>query len=669
MLIAQPLPPPEAPQVIVVTGEALPEPVAERPYAAIVLTRDRLANAPSHQLDSILAAIPGLQLFRRSDSTSGHPTSQGVTLRALGGNASSRALLILDGVPQSDPFGGWVNWPAYDPASLSDVRIVRGGGSVAYGPGALAGTIEMQSLAMAGLESGIEAGSRNSLLARARAGSEGRGGLFTVNVRGSRSDGFVPVTRAGRGPADRAAPYREASLRARWIAGIADDVEMQASALGFAEERERGLAFSGNRTRGADLSMRLVGSGRWRWSATGYGQWRNFRSSFASVDDGRTTARRVALQDSVPSTGIGASIELRPPVGRDFELRIGGDHRSQDGESRELYAFADGEPTRRRQAGGDSATTGLFIEGAWSRGALVASAGARLDRWHIGGGRLTERLIATGVATRDDAFPDRSGWQPTARAGLEAALGGGLSLRSAAYTGWRLPTLNELFRPFRAGPDATAANAGLEPERLAGAEGGIGFERGGIDLSLTAFVNRLSDSIANVTLAQGPGLFPGVGFVAGAYRQRRNLDAVLVRGIEADASYRRGSWTVRAGASLNDAKVRADGPASNLDGLRPAQTPRFAMSGSVAWEKAGHSAELLVRHTGAQFEDDLNSLELPPATTVGAFAALPLAPRLQLVGRAENLFGATVVAGLDEDGVVERARPRTFWVGVRLRGL
>lgn len=69
----------------------------------------------------MLKDVPGLQLFRRSDARSGHPTSQGVTFRALGGNASSRALLILDGVPQGDPFGGWVNWPAYDPARvLSD---------------------------------------------------------------------------------------------------------------------------------------------------------------------------------------------------------------------------------------------------------------------------------------------------------------------------------------------------------------------------------------------------------------------------------------------------------------------------------------------------------------------------------------------------------------------
>ena len=68
-----------------------------------------------------------------------------------------------------------------------------------------------------------------------------------------------------------------------------------------------------------------------------------------------------------------------------------------------------------------------------------------------------------------------------------------------------MPTLNELFRPFRAGPDATAANPLLEPERLSGAEAGVRFSRGGAQVELTGFVNRLSDAIANVTIGHGPG--------------------------------------------------------------------------------------------------------------------------------------------------------------------
>src|SRR6476660_6774616 len=172
---ALPLEPPQAP--IIVTGKALPEPKADQVYAVERIGRRQIEQSPTHELDQLLKDIPGVQLFRRSDAHSGHPTSQGVTLRSLGGNASSRALLVLDGVPQSDPFGGWVNWPAYDAQDLAEIRVVRGGGSVTNGPGALAGTIDMTSRADAGLSGEIDGGSRNSLEARGRAGLVAGAGL------------------------------------------------------------------------------------------------------------------------------------------------------------------------------------------------------------------------------------------------------------------------------------------------------------------------------------------------------------------------------------------------------------------------------------------------------------------------------------------------------------
>ena len=122
-------------------------------------------SIPSSQtVENALRDVPGLQQFRRSDARTANPTSQGVTLRGLGGNASSRALLILDGVPQADPFGGWVAWPGYDALALNSVRITRGGGSGADGQGAISGTIELFSDDVGDrIELGAAYGSRNSV--------------------------------------------------------------------------------------------------------------------------------------------------------------------------------------------------------------------------------------------------------------------------------------------------------------------------------------------------------------------------------------------------------------------------------------------------------------------------------------------------------------------------
>ena len=660
-----PPPPPE----IVVTGTALPEAKAERAYATERITRRQIEQSPSHSLDQLLKDVPGVQLFRRSDSHSGHPTSQGVTLRALGGNASSRALLILDGVPQTDPFGGWVNWPAYDPLDIRQIRVVRGGGSVANGPGALAGTIEMFSRADPRVLGEVDVGSRESFEGRAHAGAPLGGGVLSLSGRLERGDGFVPVTAATRGPADEPALYRNWSSRAQLVSPLGASTELQVSADGFHDWRTRGTDFTENRTNGADASVRLVGHGEWQWSALGYWQWRNLMSSFANVSAGRVTAARVSLQDSVPSYGVGGSFELRPPVPKDIELRFGADTRRVTGESRELSNYVAGEPTRRRRAGGDSWTAGMFAEASADVGSITLTGGARLDRWQIGDGHLFEQVIASGVVLRDEQDPKRSGWLPTARGGVVARIGGGFTLRSAGYLGWRLPTLNELFRPFRAGLDATAANPDLDPERLAGAEAGIEYAHGPVQISATAFVNRLKDAIANVTLGQGPGIFPGVGFVAagGTYRERENVDAVKVHGVEASASWTQGGWQAQAGASWTQAKMDASGAAAFLNGKRPAQTPNLAATFSVGYDDRGKGGQLVVRHVGDQFEDDLNSRTLKAATTVDAFASWPLTKRLLLVGRAENIFDKLVMAAINGDGSVERATPRTLWIGLRFR--
>ena len=626
MIAAPPAEP--APSVIIVTGQALPEAKADRAYSVQRIDRREIEQSPTHELDQLLKDVPGVQLFRRSDAHSGHPTSQGVTLRALGGNASSRALLVLDGVPQTDPFGGWVNWPAYDPLDLQQIRVVRGGGSVANGPGSLAGTIEMISRDDAGASGELDAGSRGSFEERGRIGVAAGGGLLSLSGHAESGDGFIPVTADTRGPADEPAPYRNWSLRGRWSTAIGKSVDLQASLDGFHDWRTRGTDFTQNRTNGVDASLRLVGRGAWQWSALGYWQARNLMSSFASVSAGRTTATQVSLQDSVPSHGLGGSVELRPPMPRNIELRLGMDARRTDGESRELYSFVSGDPTRRRKAGGETLTAGLFGEATADLGALTLTGGARLDHWQVSHGHLHELLLATGDVTRDDHDPKRQGWLPTARGGAVVALGGGFSLRSAGYLGWRMPTLNELFRPFRAGADATAANPDLKPEKLAGAEAGAEFVHGGLRLTATGFVNRLKDAIANVTLGEGPGIFPGVGFVGagGTYGQRQNIGAVDVRGIEAGADWTSGPWHLGAGLSLTHARVHDRGAAQQLDGLRPAETPRVAATLSAGWQKLGKSFDVVVRRVGAQFDDDLNTRTLKAATTARCIRRMAAEP-------------------------------------------
>jgi vitamin B12 transporter len=654
---------------IVVTGRGLGAGVGESVYGAAVLDRARLTGSASGRLDELLKEVPGFQLFRRSDARSANPTSQGATLRALGGNASSRALLLLDGVPQTDPFGGWISWPAYDPERLGAVRVVRGGGSGVNGPGALAGTIELESAypsEVRGAHAALAYGSRDSVDARAGFGTALGRGFLSLSGNYGRGDGFIPVIEAQRGPIDRPSPYEQASLSARLVAPVRQGTEIQLSGLVFSDRRERGTEFSAIQTNGADASARLVGR---RWSALVYVQTRDFYNSFASVNADRTAVSRVSEQYAVPSTGLGARFEARPAVGP-FELRLGGDWRRTEGETRELFNFQNRVGTRRRIAGGETHTAGAFAEAAWESDSVTLTGGGRIDRWRIKDGILNERLIATGATLTDVHYPDRSGWQPTGRAGIAWRPAGAVTLRTAAYLGWRLPTLNELYRPFRVGADATAANPALAPERLKGVEAGVEYRPlPGARIGVTIFANRLEDGIANVTLGRGPGTFPGVGFVAagGEYRQRQNIDAIVARGVEIDGRIAVRRWSLSGGYSFADARVAASGAALPLDGLRPAQTPKHSLAATIGWQGPGGArASATARYVGSQYEDDLNAQILPDALTFDAAASLPLRGKVSIRMRAENITDARVVAGISGNGIVERATPRTVWIGLRL---
>lgn len=669
-VLASPLSPP-----IIVTG--LPESMGDSAYSATDIAMDS-----SQTVENALRNIPGLQQFRRSDARSANPTSQGITLRGLGGNASSRALLILDGVPQADPFGGWVAWPGYDALALSSARITRGGGSGANGQGAISGTIELFSDDIGDLiELGAAYGSRNSVDADLIIGRELGQGQLTISANYARGDGFIPIIEGQRGSVDRQAEYEQAGIAVRFVAPLSDNTELQANVRAFTDDRERGFEFSDNHNDGADASIHLVNRSEtgWQWSALAYVQIRNFDVSFGGVANDRNSVNRVFEQFNVPSTGLGARFEVRPPVGDNIELRIGGDWRRTEGTTNENFFFADNDtPRRSRRAGGNTATYGGFVEASLQASdALVLTGGGRLDFWSIDDGFRKEIELINpfpGSVRTDVQFANRSGTEFTGRGGFAYDIADQLTFRGAAYLGWRLPTLNELFRPFRVGPDATAANELLEPERIKGAELGLDWKSDNISIGLTAFYNELDNAVANVTLDSGPGLFPGVGFVSGAgvFRQRQNLDNITSKGIEIDTEFDLSelveNLSIRAAYAYVDAEVNSSGAAAGVDGLRPAQIPKHNASASVRWQQAdGTGAAVSLRYIGSQFEDDQNSRSLDNALTIDGRLGFAVNESLLVEGRVENLFDTRIETAISSNGIVERAFPRTFWIGLRAK--
>ena len=634
---------------IIVTGRGLDDAAGDVAYSIATVERERLTATASGRLEDALKDVAGLQQFRRSDARSANPTSQGATLRGLGGNAASRVLVLLDGVPQGDPFAGYINWPLYLPERIGRVRVTRGGGSGAGGSGALAGTIELDSVgavdapARAGSLSG---GSFEAVEGRALISGRLGGGFGLVSGGYAQGDGFVPVVTPG--PADRGARYAQGSFAARAVIPAAGG-ELQAAIDLSDDVRTRGTDFSRNSTTGADASLRYVARDL---LLLGYVQLRRFTSQFASVDAARSQATQTLDQFNTPATGLGLKAEVRPRIGA-TELRIGAEWRQTSGETNEGFSFLNGAATRLREAGGQSDIVGGFVEATHKLGPVTLTGGGRLDRWSLTKGFLRERRVG-GAPLSDTSFAARSGWEWTARGGAAFDVTPGLALRGAGYIGWRLPTLNELYRPFRVGTEVTGPNAALVPERSEGGELGLSWRpTSGLRIDAAAFAVRLRDAIANVTLSQTP---------AGIMRERRNLDALDVRGVEADMRWHSGDWRVAASAAFTDSRISASGLAAPLNDLRPASVAPFQASGTLGWR--GLSTTL--RYISAQWDDDQNTRRLAPALTLDAIADAPLGGGIAVRARIENALDTEVQAARSAAGVIERASPRAFWIGLRV---
>ena len=642
----------EAP-VIVVTGTGLPDTPATPAYDTQVLDREQLVATGSGRIEDALAAVAGFQQFRRSDSRSSNPSAQGVTLRALGGNASSRAQVLLDGVPMSDPFFGYIPFSAIAPERLASVRVTRGGGSGPFGAGALAGTIELSSADARTL--GLAAGQalindRGESEASASVAPALGSGFAVISGRWDRGGGFDTTPRDQRVPASARAAYDAWSLQGRAVAPLGDRAELQARVLAYRDERTLRFDGAGSSTAGQDASLRVVGRGPWQFDGLGYVQARNFTNVVISS----ATFRPVLDQRNTPATGVGGKFELRPPIGKSGVLRLGVDYRRSSGRLYEnAISGVTGAVTQRRTAGGVNTDLGFFAENDLTLGRVILTGGMRADRYTIRDGFYTARS-ATGIVFDEDVYADRADWETSFRGGAVVRMGGGLRLRAAGYTGLRLPTLNELYRPFTVFPVTTRANAGLLPERLEGIEAGIDYSpSNSLDLSLTAFDNTVERAIANVTM--GPDL-----------RQRQNIDAIEARGLEASVGLVVGSLRLNGALAYTDAKARGSGAAAALDGKRPAQTPRWFAGGTITWRPADRALiAITLRHVGAQFEDDLESDLLPSATTLDAFVRLPVTARLALLVRGENLADVTILTR-NQGGSIDLGTPRTLWAGFEI---
>jgi outer membrane receptor protein involved in Fe transport len=644
-------------EVIVVTGLRLPRPLHDVPAAITVIDRAQLARSAFTLADDLVRMVPGVGAFRRSSSTAADPTSQGLNLRGLGPSGVSRALALRDGIPLNDPFGGWVYWRALSPLGIERIEVVPSGASALFGDFALGGVMQVLSrpLDARSLDVVVASGS----LATGRLAVRGVERLGDVGIELSgeamRSDGYTPVAQAARGAVDGPAGSGHLSTGLRIEHRHAGSMVHGALRM-FIESLDAGTQHTTAdvQTVTYDAGWELA-RGAGTLDAQLFGGQQQFNQERARVSPSRGTADSAALQRT-PSDNQGALVTWTPHAWGAHAIVVGLDAQRVAGTATDALTPAALTPSTltRREAGGEQRFAGVFAEDTIQlMPALALTAAVRLDGWqNLAAGRTLTAFDGTMTVT---SFADASELQLDPRLGALVHVRPDVALRASAYRAFRAPTLNELYRPFQVGTVLTAANDRLRPETLWGGELGTQLGAEGLRFQATAFWNRLSDPISNVTLAAP---------IDGATRQRQNLGRTRVRGLELELVWRpQDAWTVHVAHTFSDAQVIEAPTQPELVGKRLAQDPRHRTTAAVSY----HDPQIAtltgeIRYLDRMFEDDLNTLPIGAVALVDARAERSLGSGFAMFVSGQNLFDRHYLvgrAGIDTEGA-----PRTFELGV-----
>ncbi len=659
---------------MVVSAARTAEPPEQVPFSVAALSGEQLRANPASTADGALRSVPGFSLFRRSDSLSANPTAQGVSLRGLGPSGASRSLVLLDGVPLNDPFGGWVTWSKVPREALAGAEVVRGGGATAWGNAALGGIVQLFTENPGATRGRFAAayGDFTTHSAELAVSQPMGSGTLQLLARDFATDGFQLVAPENRGSIDQPAASEHRWLAGRWQQPLPSGRQLTLTARTFNEDRTNGTPYQQNASREDFASVALSGATGtiFAWDAVAYAQDQRFASTFSSVNATRTAETPASDQFAVPAkafgaawTGVWKSNTSRTSAGLDW--------RRVRGETREHFTFSAGDFTRERVAGGTQEVAGLFVlhERALAPG-LRATFGGRLDSWRETDGHRRETERATGNVLRNDTYANLDGVEFSPSAGLVWQATAAWRVRAAAQHSFRRPTLNELYRPFRVGNVITEANAALETERATSAELGVEYTANTLTIGAAVFWNNLRDAVGNVTLYRGPGTFPIVGFVpaGGLGRQRLNLDRTRVQGVELLARWTPiPTLTLTADYLYNDAKVREATLAPGLAGKRLAQVPRHVAAFGASWQPVSAlTFTPRARFLGQQFEDDENLLRLGAALIVDLGVSYRLAEKVELYLNAENLTDERIETGRSANDLINTGSPRLVLGGVRV---
>lgn len=612
--------------------------LSETPGSTVLLSNTDVDASPALRLDDVLRQVPGFSLFRRSDSRTANASNQGVSLRGLGGTAASRALVLEDGLPLVDAFGGWVYWDRVPREAVATVEVFRGGASNLYGSDALGGVVQFITRQPQHPAFSLETSYGNERTPDLSVWTGTRFHKWDVSVGSEmfRTDGYILVPTWQRGAVDTNANSKNASVELNLGRQIGANGRVFVRGNYFTEFRNNGTPIQTNDTRMAEGAIGFDQQFGDKDSLTlrTYGKVQGYDQRFSSVASDRNSESLTNLQ-YVPEQVVGGTGQWTHLLGSHQTLIGGADLMEVMGASDEQL-FSSGVHTRNNAAGGRQRIFGLFGEDIIHLNNWTFILGARVDDWNNFDASSICTPISGICTSSSQLYPARSDLAFSPRLSVLRSLTHNVSITGSAYRAFRAPTLNELYRSFRLGNVLTLNNPQLNAERLTGAEAGLNvasFDRK-LDLRGTFFWSDIVNPVENVTI--NPTVSP-------VLRQKQNLGRIRSRGVEFDAAYHVNQQIqVTAGYEFTDATVVSYNVPTggvSLLGKDVAQVPHHVFTWQARyWNPSQLMFSVEGRYVGNQFDDDQNLYPLGQFYTMNLQIGRNLTRNLEAFAAAENLL-------------------------------
>jgi len=650
-----------------------------------VFTNDDVKQTPALVVDDALRWIPGFNTFRRSSSVvtapADDPEAQGVTLRGVGPGGASRALVLYDGIPVNDAFGGWIYWDELPLAGIDHVEVVEGGGSDLWGNEAEGGVINIISKQPANTNNvQIQGSFGNRDTTQDNVSGDYIWGPIKVSLEQDffNTYGWDIVKSGFRGPIDRASSsiHTLSTGQVEYDAGNGITSFLRGSF--YQEYRNLGTPFeSASATRGF-----VNGGGTYDdnngdlFNTSLYAHLSTYHQNFSMQNDARTTDTPSQTQRA-PSYDEGGLFTWSRTFFQQHTVSAGGDFRLIQGTDYDNFFNTAGTAIDdRRKSSGQQQFVGAYIEDLYRpleqleidmsvRGDLFTNIDGKITNTVTPGtsGCTIDGLPCGPNGTQNFSNHVRTATSP--RLGIRYDVFKWLTFRGNAYEAYRAPTLAELFRQSSVEDLVLLPNPRLDPEFFYGADAGFVIKAiPGLTTSWTGFWGNLHNPINNVVTASNP--ITG----ADAERTRENLGRARIRGYEAALQYDFNwiNWyqwsgyhpklSLTANYLRSEATLTSSPPDPTLVGRRLALVPWDTLSVGLRYSDS-MLGEFWVQeqYQGKQWEDSDNH-DLQPSYWVTnmswtrAFPHVPNAPWLDastMYLKVQNMFNNQYIIDLGGD--------------------